>query len=166
MTNLKKLFFDWFLYPLEQVYRRVFRPKTFGVRVLVWDKETNKVLMVRHTYGDKTMWHFPGGAYNPNRELASDSARRELAEETGLVAPTLMPLITYKTDAQGNDDTVEVFVNIFNLEPQKQAATISDPEVAEVKWYDLDELLETPKVYRITRQSVRQLKRMQKEPSS
>lgn len=161
MTNLKKYLFDWFLYPLEQLYRRVFRPKTFGVRVLVWDSETDKILMVRHSYGDKSMWHFPGGAYDPEREVPSDSARRELTEETGLTANTLMPLLTYKTDAQGNDDTVEVFVNIINFEPHQQTPHVHDPEVADLRWFDVDELLETPKVYRITRQSIRTLKHMQ-----
>ena len=157
-----KILFYRFFYPAYQAYRRIFRPTTHGVRVVVWDKDANKVLMVRHTYGDETMWHFPGGAYDPDREVPSDSARRELIEETGLTANTLMPLLTYQTDAQGNDDTVEVFVNIINLEPHQQTPRVHDPEVADLRWFDVDDLLETPKVYRITRQSIRTLKHMQK----
>lgn len=156
MSFLRKLLFDWFLYPAEQFYRRMFRPETYGVRVVVWDRETSKILMVRHSYGDKTMWHFPGGAYRPTREPAENSAHRELTEETGLRADTLEHLFTYQTDAQGNTDYVEVYLFRFDLY-NKQVPRVNDPEVAEVCWFDVDELLATPKVYRITRQSIRKL---------
>ena len=158
MLKRSKILFYRLLYPSFQLYRRLFRPKTYGVRVVVWDKDTNKVLMVRHTYGNGTMWHLPGGAYNPRREVASESARRELVEETGLTASVMSTLLTYKTDAQGNDDTVEVFLYIINFGPHGQIPYARDAEVAEVAWFDVDDLLETPKVYRITRQSIRALK--------
>ena len=157
MSKIRKILFGWFLYPAYQIYRRVFRPKTYGVRMVLWGYRQKKVLMVRHTYGDTTMWHLPGGAYDPKTEMRSDAAKRELFEETGLTVSSSLHLFTYKTNAQGNDDTVEVYLGMWHGD-KNLIPTTNDPEVAELKWFDVDDLLETPKVYRITRQSIRALK--------
>lgn len=164
MDLIKKLFFDRFFYPMLQLYWKVFKPKTYGVRVVVWDKETNKILMVRHAYGDKTMWHFPGGGYNPKKVDPATEAARELEEETGIVAPVSHLLFTYTTNAQGNRDTVEVFVVAATPDMRPK---VNDPEIVEVAWKDADELLTTEKAYRITRQTIRKLPsgRNKKEPS-
>lgn len=72
-TVSRSLLHPWF---------RLRRGLTLGVRVVVRDGE-GRVLLVRHRYAPG--WLFPGGGVERG-ETAEAAARRELAEETGVVA--------------------------------------------------------------------------------
>lgn len=72
---------DWRA-PLVWRLRALVRPPvTLGVRTLVQDT-SGRILLVRHTY--LAGWHLPGGGVDAG-ESAREAARRETAEETGVV---------------------------------------------------------------------------------
>ncbi len=60
-----------------------------GVKCVVAQAE--EILLVRHTYGDRRRWDFPGGFIRPG-EAPSAAGRRELGEELGLDPADLRPL--------------------------------------------------------------------------
>jgi 8-oxo-dGTP pyrophosphatase MutT (NUDIX family) len=64
-----------------RVYWFVRRPKAVGVKCAVVDGE--RVVLVRHTYGDRHVWDMPGGAVKRG-ETTLDAARREVREEIGV----------------------------------------------------------------------------------
>lgn len=92
--------------PVYKALRRIWRPRTLGVRVLVTAPD-RRIALVRHRYKGK--WHLPGGGVH-RREGYPAAALRELREETGLVDVTLgEPLGAYLALAEGIDDNVVVF---------------------------------------------------------
>ncbi len=68
-------------YHLIGVYGRVRRPEVRGVKcVLIHDQS---VVLVRHTYGPRQVWHVPGGGLHRG-ESVDAAARREMYEELGV----------------------------------------------------------------------------------
>ncbi|WP_412538360.1 NUDIX domain-containing protein [Longispora sp. K20-0274] len=73
------------LHRLRRAYRRVLKPRTHGVKVLVLHPDhAGGFLLVRHSYGDRDVWGLPGGGYRPRRESPEHAARRECREELGI----------------------------------------------------------------------------------
>lgn len=95
--------------PILRWYWKAFKPKTFGVKVIVQHPDTNEILIVRHSYGDQMIWSLPGGSYRPKRESPQSAAKREAKEELGLELTNLQLLGEYKTTAEGKRDTVTIF---------------------------------------------------------
>ncbi len=62
------------------VWWAVRRPHTHGVKLVLRDGE--RVLLVRHTYGDRGRWELPGGGIRAG-ETPAAAARREAGEELG-----------------------------------------------------------------------------------
>jgi len=78
-------------------------------------------------------WEFPGGKLQAGEEPAC-AARRELAEETGLVAHALDPLIVVIHDYAGLPPRLHVFVA---RDPEGEVSLDHEREWA---WKTLDEL--------------------------
>jgi 8-oxo-dGTP pyrophosphatase MutT (NUDIX family) len=57
------------------------RPRTHGVKMIV--RRGDEALFVRHTYGDREAWEFPGGGIH-RAESPVQAATREVREEVGL----------------------------------------------------------------------------------
>lgn len=68
-------------YRVLSVWWFVCRPTTHGVKLVLWSGD--RVLFVRHTYGDRSIWELPGGG-RKRGESSADAARREAREELGL----------------------------------------------------------------------------------
>jgi 8-oxo-dGTP diphosphatase len=68
-------------YRLLGVYWFVRRPDTHGVKLLIRDGD--QLLFVRHAYGNRRVWEFPGGGMK-SRETPEECARREAHEEVGV----------------------------------------------------------------------------------
>ncbi|MEM9775501.1 MAG: NUDIX domain-containing protein [Chloroflexota bacterium] len=131
--------------PFLRLYWRVFKPKTFGVKVIVQHPESEKILLAQHSYGNLNIWHLPGGGYNPKRESAVDAARREVFEELGVELVDLTFLADYQTSAEGKQDTVSIFTAVAN-----SVELALSNEIKSAKWFDPSGI-PTEQIYKITR---------------
>ncbi len=140
------------LMPLVRIYWKLFRPKTFGVKaVVVLEREIGNILLVRHTYGDKSLWNLPGGKYNPRKETPETAIQRELREELGCEALSLRELGKYYTEGEGKRDTVQIFLAVINC-----IGTDRDAEIAEMTWCPIDSVGSMENVARVARTGARQ----------
>jgi len=101
----------------------------------------NRFLVARRAMGLHLTghWEFPGGKIEPGEQPA-DAARRELAEETGLIATELEPLVVVVHDYTQLPLRFHVFVA---RDPTGEVAMDAEREHA---WLSLEELssLEMP----------------------
>lgn len=96
-----------------------------------------KVLLIRRE--DDGLWDVPGGGTESD-ETPQDTARRELAEETGLSVSVLHPLGVFQhrhTYPDGN--TVDWTTHVFTAEQAAGEARAGD-DAHEVRWWPLDTL--------------------------
>src|SRR5438309_291234 len=76
----RKLFYS-IANPMRSLYWFLFRPQLFGVKCVIQYK--GAVLLIRHTYGDRKKWRFPGGGMK-RREDPEGAMKREVREEVGI----------------------------------------------------------------------------------
>ena len=127
--------------PFAQLWWRIRRPTTFGVKALVRQAD-GRFLVVRHSYADTRRWALPGGGYRPARETPAEAAARELHEELGLVlAPESFTVLdTTVTTLEGKHDTLTILTAVAASD-----AFALSPELAEARWLtNLDELGDAP----------------------
>lgn len=121
---------------LARGYWRIRRPAVFGVKALLRDAD-GRILLVRHTYGDRDAWGLPGGGRHGD-EPAEDTATREVREEVGAEITTWELLGEIYSEALHKRDTVTVLVADWpGGEPHLQ-----DSELAEAAWFALDDVPE------------------------
>ncbi|MFZ1075201.1 MAG: NUDIX hydrolase [Minisyncoccia bacterium] len=142
------------LLPFAQMYWKLFRPATFGVKaVIVQRGNAHEILLVRHTYGDVLLWNLPGGGYNPKKESAIHALQRELGEELGLTPLTVEALGEYYTEAEGKKDTVKIFLAVVdNAKPGNKR----DGEIGHIRWFSVDDIPSLKNAARIVQTAVRQ----------
>jgi ADP-ribose pyrophosphatase YjhB (NUDIX family) len=144
--------YRYLLFPALLAYYRVFRPTTHGVKVVIEDEGSRDILLVRHCYGDREVWHVPGGAYRPRWESPERAARREIREELSLQVGTLVHLGEYRTDKLGNRDTVQIFSTTM-----RDPVVRTGPEIEEYRWAPRRTALETLPTYGVTKHALRLL---------
>jgi ADP-ribose pyrophosphatase YjhB (NUDIX family) len=119
-----------------QLYGRLARGMTLGVRGVVLDSDGN-VFLVRHGYTPG--WHFPGGGVEPGENLA-EALTRELMEE-GNLRITGTPLLhgVFRNAQAAPRDHVAVFVvREFEQSPPPQP----NWEIREASFFPLNKLPE------------------------
>ena len=120
------------IYLAYRVYCFFVRPLTLGVRVMMI--QHGKVLLVRPTYLDG--WFMPGGGVK-RRETLEQAARREAYEEVGAQLNEISLMGAYSNFGEWkNDHNILFFSDDFNLTGRH------DTEIAEVRFYPLDNLPE------------------------
>jgi 8-oxo-dGTP pyrophosphatase MutT (NUDIX family) len=131
-----KIFFNLFNWSRKK-YWKFFNIETFGVRTLIF--KDNKVLLVKHRYGN--FWVMPGGGIEKNENL-EDAAKRELKEEAGIIARKIdYKLRYYKNTRGGKNDNVHCFVvTDFEDIPNFKRNFIDFLEISEVIWADINNL--------------------------
>lgn len=135
------------LMPIAKIYWRIFRPHTFGVKgVIPHPDDKNRLLLVRHSYGDKSLWNLPGGGYNPKRENVGSALARELSEELNLGVSNLEMLGEYKTSKEGKRDQVAVMLGYTSNSSIKY-----DNEICEIAWFPINEFETDGNVAKIAR---------------
>ncbi|WP_196280084.1 NUDIX domain-containing protein [Catellatospora paridis] len=120
---------------MRKVYWRIARPTTHGVKALIiHSADANRLLLVRHSYGDQSLWSLPGGGYKPARETPEQAARRECSEELGLksepVALVLEEHLTTNGGRQGHLKIVRLCAISDELSP--------NGEISEARWAAVD----------------------------
>ena len=115
-----------------RIYCFLFRPKFLGVRVMLI--QNGQVLLVRQTY--LPGWFMPGGGVKRGETL-DNAARREAREEVGAEMKDLKLVGAY-TNFQGfkSDHNILFQCTDFIFSGQ------SDQEIAEVRFFPLDDLPE------------------------
>ncbi len=140
--------------PLVRVYWRLFKPNTFGVKLLLQDSSMpGTFLLVRHSYGDQFLWNLPGGGYNPKRELPIEAALREAKEELSVVVKDLKILGLYNTSTEGKNDSVTIVGGFVARETIK-----SRDEISKVRWVDKSSMLADQDVAKVAKYGVELLK--------
>jgi 8-oxo-dGTP diphosphatase len=121
-------------YRLAQVLWFVLRPDVHGVKGMLRDGD--RVLLVRHTYGDRSRWDVPGGHAHTG-EMPADAIVREMREELGIVAAwEHVASIPATTDHK--HENVHCFVAERTVDDGQIA--LARGEIAEAQWFALDAL--------------------------
>ena len=105
--------------------------------------------MVRHSYGNREVWHVPGGGYRARAEAADAAARREIREELGLEVSALTHLGEYRSERFGNRDTAQIFATLV-----EGAEVRPSPEIAEYRWASRRTILDELRIYGVTRHAL------------
>ena len=91
--RLLRALYRFVLSPVRTLYLWSVRPTTHGARLLVTEPETDRILLIRQSYGDRDLWMIPGGGYDPGKEDPGDAAVREAYEETGVRVANVQHLL-------------------------------------------------------------------------
>lgn len=105
------------------------RPHTQGVKCLLFDGE--RVLFVRHAYGDRTAWELPGGGLHRGEDPAV-AARREMREELGVDLDRWAPAGC--TETSGLHKTVTL--HLFRAPVHGERIELGLAELEEARWAD------------------------------
>lgn len=119
---------------LFQIYFRLKRPMTLGVRVIATDKD-GKICLIRHTYVKGL--HLPGGGVEP-KETIFEAAAKELEEETGIKRhPNEFKLIGfYSNEPSFKSDHIA----LFHISACETIEGFNSHEISECIFVKSDEL--------------------------
>jgi 8-oxo-dGTP pyrophosphatase MutT (NUDIX family) len=112
-------------------WSRVARPHLHGVKCVLRDAD-GRLLMVRHTYGDRRAWELPGGGVQRG-EAPAAAARREAREELGVDVPEWRMVGAIDgtwTGARLHLDCLEA------TWPAAAQLDLDPVEIAEAAWFD------------------------------
>jgi ADP-ribose pyrophosphatase YjhB (NUDIX family) len=126
----------WLLDPLYRLQRglwRILRPRTRGVKVMLFNA-SDELLLVRNTYGRKDLFLLPGGGVRPF-EAPEKAAAREVKEELGCGVEGLSFVSLHASSFEGKRDTVFLYRARANGEIRADGI-----EVAEARFFALDDL--------------------------
>ena len=121
------------LYGFRRRLWRLLRPRTRGVKVMLFD-EAGAVLLVRHTYGRTDQFLLPGGGIRPFEKPAA-AAAREVREELGCGVADLVFVSTHISTSEGRRDTVHLYRARVDGD-----ACADGVEIAEARFFALDAL--------------------------
>jgi 8-oxo-dGTP pyrophosphatase MutT (NUDIX family) len=107
------------------------RPHTRGVKCIVRDGD--RILFVRHTYGDRRAWELPGGSLRRD-ERPDVAVRREMREELGVALGDLRPV--GRVDVSGHGKETELFC--FEARVARADVRLDPGELAEGRWAAAD----------------------------
>jgi 8-oxo-dGTP pyrophosphatase MutT (NUDIX family) len=119
-------------YRTLQVSWLVRRPMKRGVKCLLVNRE--RVLLVRHTYGDRR-WDLPGGAMRRNEEPLA-TARREMHEELGIESARWTALGIVEGVFHHRRDTI----HCFRGELESPEVRLDLGELQTASWFDRSDL--------------------------
>lgn len=121
------------LYPFAKIYWRIFKPITFGVRVILI--KNNQILLVQHTY--LPGWMLPGGTVKFEEDF-KEAAQREIKEELNLEIKNLRFFGIYKMNLEGKRDHIFVFIcdELKNTSQLK----IDKKEISDSNFFNLNKL--------------------------
>lgn len=130
--------------PLYRVQKPDVPPKHLVSYFAIVDPKTHKMLLQDHLLAK--LWIPAGGHVDPDEDPAKTAAR-ECEEELGFVAGFLGEPIPHfitvtKTNGQGEHTDVSLW---YVLQADESTPLVIEPgKFADIKWWDIDEILATP----------------------
>jgi ADP-ribose pyrophosphatase YjhB (NUDIX family) len=121
------------LYWLQRRLWRVLKPRTRGVKVMLFN-DRDEVLLIRNGYGRSDLFVLPGGGIRW-RETPARAAIREVREELGCGVKGLRLRSQHLNRGEGKRDTIFLFVGTIDGAPMANAL-----EVEEARFFPLGEL--------------------------
>ena len=118
-------------YLVRRWFLRVFRIRTHGVKVMVFNG-AGELLLIRNTYGKTHLWTLPGGGIKRG-EAPDAAALREVREEVGLEVRDLAFIARHLNTKEGKRDTIHLFTARTDEE-----AVADGVEVEEARFFPLD----------------------------
>ncbi|WP_444994351.1 NUDIX domain-containing protein [Aliikangiella sp. IMCC44359] len=118
---------------------------TIGVGGIVINDD-NEVLSIREKDHIKTHphnWKFPGGMLDPSEHF-SEGVMREVFEETG-VKTQFGSFIGFRHHHQGQFSTSNIYA-ICRLKPLTRKIVIQESEIADARWFPVDDYLSDEKI--------------------
>jgi 8-oxo-dGTP pyrophosphatase MutT (NUDIX family) len=115
-------------YPVLRAWWFVTRPSVEGVKCVL--KRGDDVLLVRHTYGQRTVWDLPGGGLRRG-ESAVAAARREVREEVGVDVADWRELRPMSVPVDHRRNTLHGVV----ADAGDSSPVADRVEIAEVRWF-------------------------------
>jgi ADP-ribose pyrophosphatase YjhB (NUDIX family) len=95
------------LYGLQRRLWRLLRPRTRGVKVMLFD-EAGALLLIRNTYGRTDLFVLPGGGIHLF-ETPAAAAAREVREEVDCGVEGLTFVSTHISAMEGRRDTIHLY---------------------------------------------------------
>ena len=103
------------------------RPHTQGVKCIIGDGE--RVIFVRHTYGNRRTWELPGGGVRRG-EPPEATVRREMREELGVELHELRAAGAIEVGGHGK----HTLLHCFEARPDAPRLRLAAAEIAEARW--------------------------------
>lgn len=134
LTTKQKLikFGTTHLMPVVRLYWRVFKPITFGVKVII--EHDGKFIFIKNSYTYE-LWSLVGGGIK-RKEKPEEAAIREVKEEVGIDLKEIKFLGTVVSTSEGKRDTVHAFYgksDTLNIIPDEF-------EIAKAEWFTRENL--------------------------
>lgn len=120
-------------YALQRRAWRLVRPRTRGVKVMVFNAD-GELALIRNSYGRPDLFVLPGGGVRPF-ERPVMAAAREVREELGLVVMGIKFRSRHSSQAEGKRDEIHLFEALVDGRPE-----VDDFEVEEVRFVSLENL--------------------------
>ncbi|XP_048504910.1 nucleoside diphosphate-linked moiety X motif 6 isoform X2 [Athalia rosae] len=116
-----------------------------GVGALVFNENTEEVLVVKEKYSIASqMWKLPGGYVEPGEDIAI-AAQREVMEETGIEAE-FKQLLLFRHAHHFAFDCSDIYM-VVCLTPRTLDITRCEREIAHCTWMKLEEYVNHPEVH-------------------
>lgn len=120
-------------YRVLRVYALLVRRRARGVKCLL--THDGEVLLVRHTYGPRRIWHLPGGGVRRAESMLA-AASREMEEELGLSGLTWQDLGSVELRLDGR----RVAIGCVRAEVADGVIHRDRAEIADARWFDPGDL--------------------------
>jgi 8-oxo-dGTP pyrophosphatase MutT (NUDIX family) len=117
-------------YRLAQGWWLVTRPRVVGVKFMLRDGD--RVLLVRHAYGDRRSWEAPGGHARAGEPPAA-AARREAHEELGVDTAAWREVGVLAATTDGKRETIHCFEAAW---PPSARLRFAFAELEEARWVE------------------------------
>jgi 8-oxo-dGTP pyrophosphatase MutT (NUDIX family) len=130
--------------PLYRIQKPDIPPKHLVSYFVIYDSASHKILLQDHLLAK--LWLPAGGHVDPDEDPA-ETVRRECVEELGITAVFLdipTPKFITVTKTNGQDEHIDVSLWYILRANALDPLTIEPDKFAEVRWWGIDEILNTP----------------------
>jgi ADP-ribose pyrophosphatase YjhB (NUDIX family) len=103
------------------------------------------LLVLRRNPPSADMYAFPGGRAEEG-EMPDETALREFAEETGIMARNPRLFRTYDLLTRAEDGTVSshFFLSVFLVDADEDQVAVAADDAADIGWFTLEEIRRLP----------------------